>query len=259
MKIGQLLARDFSKPIEEIIKVNNADEEIVFTELTEYVPTDRIKDHYRRLLKAMVDAKSSPTEGIGVWISGFFGSGKSSLPKMSAMFLRIARAREAARRSFVKQLDDDHIARSVDWLTKSVPYEVFMFDVQVDLAVQTSAEQIAEVMYRVLLHELDYSEDYDIAELEIKLEAEGKLDAFLEACQNRFQKKWALVRKSAGKFSSASVLAHEIDPKTFLTETSFLDEVKARPVGSAHPAGYCREMLRSHGAPPAWQILHVYR
>jgi hypothetical protein len=231
MKIGQLLVRDFSKPIEEIIKVNNADEQIVFTELTEYVPTDRIKDHYRRLLKAIVDAKSTPTEGIGVWISGFFGSGKSSFAKNLGYVLanRTVLARPASD-LFVKQLDDDRIAQYVDWLTKNVPCEVFMFDVQVDLAVQTSSEQIAEVMYRVLLRELDYSEDYDIAELEIKLDAEGKLDALREACQKRFQKQWALVRKSSGKFSSASVLVHEVDPRTFPTETSFLDEVKARPL-----------------------------
>ena len=236
MKIGQLLARDFSKPIEEIIKVNNADEEIVFTELTEYVPTERIKDHYRRLLKAMVDAKSTPTEGIGVWVSGFFGSGKSSFAKnLGYVLANRTVLGKAASDLFVKQLDDKLVTEYVDWLTKGIPYEVFMFDVQVDLAVQTSAEQIAEVMYRVLLRELDYSEDYDIAELEMKLEAEGKLDTFLEACQKRFQKKWALVRKSAGKFSSTSVLAHEIDSKTFLTETSFLDEVKARPLARLTP------------------------
>jgi hypothetical protein len=80
-KIGELLERDFSKPIEEIIKVNNADEDLVYTELTEYIATDRIKDQYRRLLKAMADAPSVPTEGIGVWISGFFGSAKSSFAK----------------------------------------------------------------------------------------------------------------------------------------------------------------------------------
>ena len=51
-----------------------------------------------------------------------------------------------------------------------------MFDVQVDLSVQTNAERIAEVMYRVLLRGLDYAEDYDIAELEIELEREGKLE-----------------------------------------------------------------------------------
>lgn len=232
MKIGQLLERDFSKPIEEIIKVNNVDEQTVYTELTEYVATDRIKDHYRRLLKAMVDAKSTPTEGIGVWISGFFGSGKSSFAKnLGYVLANRTVLGTAASELFVKRLEDGGIAQYVDWLVSNVPCEIFMFDVQVDLAVQTSGEQIAEVMYRVLLRELGYSQDYDIAELEIKLEAEGKLDALKKACERRFNQDWARVRKGAGKFSSASKLLHDIDPKNF-GETSFLDEVKARPVAS---------------------------
>jgi hypothetical protein len=231
MKIGQLLERDFSKPIEEIIKVNNADEQTVYTELTEYVATDRIKEHYRRLLKAMVDAKSTPTEGIGVWISGFFGSGKSSFAKNLGYVLanRVVLGKPASE-LFVKQVRDDGISQYVDWLNKNVPYEVFMFDVQVDLAVQTSAEQIAEVMYRVLLRELDYAEDYDIAELEIKLETEGKLDALKQACLQRFQQEWQRVRKGAAKFSRTSALVHDIDPSSFTSPTSFLDEVKARPM-----------------------------
>jgi len=230
MKIGQLLERDFSKPIEEIIKVNNVDEQTVYTELTEYVPTDRIKDQYRHLLKAMVDAKSTPTEGIGVWISGFFGSGKSSFAKNLGYVL--ADRQVLGKRSgelFINQLKDTRITEYVNWLTANVPCEIFMFDVQVDLAVQTSAEQIAEVMYRVLLRELDYAEDYDIAELEMKLETEGKLDALKQACQQRFHQDWARVRKGATKFSRASTLLHDIDPENF-SETSFLDEVKARPI-----------------------------
>jgi hypothetical protein len=229
MKIGQLLERDFSKPIEEIIKVNNADEQTVYTELTEYVATDRIKEHYRRLLKAMVDAKSTPTEGIGVWISGFFGSGKSSFAKNLGYVLanRVVLGKSASE-LFVKQVRDDRISEYVDWLNKNVSYEVFMFDVQVDLAVQTSAEQIAEVMYRVLLRELDYSEDYDIAELEIKLETEGKLDALKQACLQRFQQDWQRVRKGAAKFSRTSTLLHDINVTP--SPTSFLDEVKARPL-----------------------------
>jgi hypothetical protein len=229
MKIGELLERDFSKPIEEIIKVNNADEQTVYTELTEYVATDRIKEHYRRLLKAMVNAKSTPTEDIGVWISGFFGSGKSSFAKNLGYVLanRVVLGKPASE-LFVKQVKDNDIDNYVDWLKKNVPYEVFMFDVQVDLAVQTSAEQIAEVMYRVLLRELDYSDDYDIAKLEIDLETEGKLDALKQACLKRFQQDWQRVRKGAAKFSRTSMLLHDINVTP--SPTTFLDEVKARPV-----------------------------
>jgi len=229
--IGKLLERDFSKPIEEIIKVNNADEEIVHAELSEYIATDRIKDQYRRLLKAMADAPSVPTEGIGVWISGFFGSGKSSFAKnLGYVLANRSVLGEAASEVFVRQLKDKQVTDYVQWLNQKIPSEVFMFDVQVDLAVQTNAEQIAEVMYRVLLRELDYAEDYDIAELEMKLESEGKLEAFKEACQSRYRQDWRSVRKGAAKFSRASAILHEIDKKSAPTETAFLEEVKARPI-----------------------------
>lgn len=79
--IGYLLARDLNQKIEEIIKVDQTDEQSVYTEITEYVATDRIKDQYRDLLRAIAEAPADPHEGIGVVISGFFGSGKSSFAK----------------------------------------------------------------------------------------------------------------------------------------------------------------------------------
>src|SRR3954453_11097153 len=79
--IGNLLTRDLSRKIEEITQVDQVDEESVYSEVTEYIATDSIRDHYATLFKAVADAPSEPHEGIGVWISGFFGSGKSSFAK----------------------------------------------------------------------------------------------------------------------------------------------------------------------------------
>src|ERR1700674_1501895 len=79
--IGDLLKRDLSRKIEEIIQVDQADEQSVHDEITEYVATDSIREQYHHLLKAVAEAPSEPHEGIGVWISGFFGSGKSSYAK----------------------------------------------------------------------------------------------------------------------------------------------------------------------------------
>ena len=79
--IGELLSRDLGRPIEEIIKVDQDDEQSVYDEITDYIATDRIKDQYQGLFRAIADAPSEPTEGVGVWISGFFGSGKSSFAK----------------------------------------------------------------------------------------------------------------------------------------------------------------------------------
>src|SRR6266850_2957885 len=79
--IGDLLERDLSRKIEEIIQVDQADEQSVYDEITEYVATDSIREQYHQLFRAIAEAPSEPHEGIGVWISGFFGSGKSSFAK----------------------------------------------------------------------------------------------------------------------------------------------------------------------------------
>src|SRR3954462_11295919 len=79
--IGELLSRDLGRKIEEIIQVDQADEQSVHAEITEYVATDSIRDQYHQLLRAVAEAPSGPHEGVGVWVSGFFGSGKSSFAK----------------------------------------------------------------------------------------------------------------------------------------------------------------------------------
>ena len=79
--IGDLLTRDLSRKIEEIIQVDQADEQSVHAEITEYIATNSIREQYYDLLKAVAEAPSDPNESVGVWVSGFFGSGKSSFAK----------------------------------------------------------------------------------------------------------------------------------------------------------------------------------
>src|SRR5215467_9070323 len=79
--VGDLLTRDLTRKIEEIIQVDQADEQSVYAEITEYIATDSIREQYHELLKAIAEAPSEPHESVGVWVSGFFGSGKSSFAK----------------------------------------------------------------------------------------------------------------------------------------------------------------------------------
>jgi hypothetical protein len=214
--IANLLARDLSQRIEEIIKVDQADEPTVYAELTEYVATDRIQDQYRELFRAIADAKTKPHEGIGVWISGFFGSGKSSFAKnLGYVLANRSVLGQPAAELFKAQLGDAGTANWIDFVNLQIPSEVVMFDVSVDRAVRRSTEKIAEVMYTVLLRELDYAEDYDVAELEIELEAENKLDLFAARCQEMYGLEWRKVRKGAQKISRASALLHSLDPSTY--------------------------------------------
>jgi hypothetical protein len=233
-RIADLLDHDFSRPIEEI-EVDNDDRDTVFTELTEYIATDRIKAEYERLLSAMAAAPKSPNEGVGVWISGLFGSGKSSFVKNLGYVLANREVLGASASSlFLKQVESKRAAECVEFLNRGVPYEIFMFDVQVEVSteakvVQTGAEQVSEVMYRVLLRDLDYAQDYDISELEIELEKAGRLAAFQDLCRAEYREEWRKIRIGNQNLARSSALLHRLDPRTYASTDTWLDIVMARP------------------------------
>jgi len=225
--IGDLLARDLRQKIEEIIKVDQTNEQTVYTEITEYVATDRIRTQYYELFHAIADALSDPYEGIGVWVSGFFGSGKSSFVKnIGYVLTNRAVLGKPASGLFEAQLSDKHITELVDFINVRIPTEVIMFDVSVDRAVKRSTERIAEIMYTVLLRELDYAEDFDIADLEIELEKEGRLDKFMARYTERYHEEWRRGRKGALKISRASAVLHDIESETFPTVESWSQSLR---------------------------------
>ena len=84
--IKDLFANDVARPIEEVIKVDQTDEEIIKFEIDEYVVTDAIARTTPRSSTSSRDP-NKPREGVGVWVSGFFGSGKSSFAKMLGLAL----------------------------------------------------------------------------------------------------------------------------------------------------------------------------
>lgn len=225
--IGDLLDRDLSQQIEEIVKVDQADEQAVHTELTEYVATDRLRGQYRSILNAIADSRANPHEGIGVWVSGFFGSGKSYFAKNLGYVLSNHEVLgESASELFKRQVEDQRVADFLDVINTQIPCEVIMFDVSVDTAIRHSTEQIAEIMYSVVLRELDYATDFEVAELEIELEEEDRLEEFVELCQELHGRPWKQVRKGAQKISRASAVLHEIDPHTYPSAESWAESLR---------------------------------
>lgn len=87
---------------------------------------------------------------------------------------------------------------------------------------------LAELMYTVLLRELGYSEDFDIAELEIELESEKRLDEFIAKCKSLHNKEWNTIRAGAQKLSRASAVLHHLDPTTYPTADSWAHSQRNR-------------------------------
>ena len=58
--IGDILSRDLSKKIVEVIQVDQDKDEDLYSEITEYIATDSIKEQYATLLKAIAEAPADP-------------------------------------------------------------------------------------------------------------------------------------------------------------------------------------------------------
>ncbi|WP_437193266.1 BREX system P-loop protein BrxC [Planctomicrobium sp. SH527] len=227
--IGDLISRPLDRKIEEIIQVDQADEQSVHAEISEYVGTDSIRDQYHHLLKAVAEAPADPHESVGVWVSGFFGSGKSSFAKNLGYALqnRTVLGTNFAE-LFKQQLGDERISDLLDLINAKTPTEVILFEVAKEADTRKVTQRIAELMYTVLLRELGYAEDFDIAELEIELEAEGKLPEFIAICKSELKKDWETVRAGAQKVSRASAILHKLDDKTHTTADSWAHTLRNR-------------------------------
>src|SRR5438128_6468004 len=151
--IGDLLSRDLSRKIEEIIQVDQTDEQSVHAEITEYIATDSIREQYHDLLKAVAEAPSDPNESVGVWVSGFFGSGKSSFAKNLGYALenRTVLGSKFAD-LFKKQLvdpknTDTHISDLLDLINTKTPTQVILFEVAKEADTRKVTQRIAELIY----------------------------------------------------------------------------------------------------------------
>lgn len=229
MLIRDVLKRDLDEKIQEVIKVSQADGATVYNELTQYVATQSIRRHYRTLLKAIAEGQTEPTENNEVWISGFFGSGKSSFAKNLGYALSNPTVMGySAAELFKNALDDPQISALIDSINARIKTEVIMFDVSADRNMRQSSEQIAEIMYRVLLSDLGYASDYTIAELEIELEHAGVLEDFITRFENRFKQPWRKLRTSAQGINRASAILHEIEPSTYPSADSWANVAEQR-------------------------------
>ena len=67
---------DINRDINGVIKVAQDDDYSIVQELSEYVITKELRRHFDTFFTNYEKSIYTPTDKIGVWISGFFGSGK---------------------------------------------------------------------------------------------------------------------------------------------------------------------------------------
>ena len=92
MRIGNLFQKDIFRPINGVVKADQLDESSVWQELDEFVVTKELDQHFRRFFSSYLEAMDRTGDAdvagkIGVWVSGFFGSGKSHFIKVLSYLL----------------------------------------------------------------------------------------------------------------------------------------------------------------------------
>src|SRR5436309_7268856 len=86
MHIKTLFQKDIARPINGVVKADQLDASSVWQELDEFVVTRELDQHLRMFFSAYGEANHhhdpAVSGTIGVWGSGFFGSGKSHFIKV---------------------------------------------------------------------------------------------------------------------------------------------------------------------------------
>lgn len=73
MRIQNMFERDIDRNINGVIKIEQNDAEVIEQELSEYVVTTELQGHFATFFDAYERALDTPTDKMGVWISGSLG------------------------------------------------------------------------------------------------------------------------------------------------------------------------------------------
>ena len=231
MQIKQLFdpAKGIDRAIEKVITYGADAETRLKSEISEYVATDSIEEHFYDLLSKMQLAMEQGGENeVGVWVSGFYGSGKSSFTKY--LGLAFDDSIEVEGRPFIDHLKDRLTkAQTKSLLTtvsKRFPAAVIMLDLASEQVAGATMEDVATVLYYKVLQWAGYSRNLKVAAFERKLQKDGRYDEFLGIFKTYTEgEDWKSLQNDELVVDGLiPTIAHEMYPQLFKTENSFTTE-----------------------------------
>lgn len=222
MRIVDIFRHDLSREIKEVIKVDDADVEDVAQEIREYVVTEHIHDAFVELLDHYQESIQKPTEVVNAWISGFFGSGKSSFAKVLGYILADPDLGGiSASNLFASRLATQEIRALLNTIHTQAPTFAVFVDLSASRNVAKEGESVVLPLYRELLTQLDYARNLALAELEITLEADRELDDFVAAFHEATGHDWRARRDKALALNEASKALNYLKPGTYPSPDSY--------------------------------------
>ena len=201
MQIEQILAKDIDRPLDGVVKASSSAQ--LETEVREYVVTDEVAKHLTDLLEAYTHP--GQPESNGVWIAGFFGSGKSHLLKMLAYLLGDVDGAGIARADVVEAFLEkvpahEAILRGALERSAAIPSRSLLFNIdeKVDKNEKNQPDALLKVFVQVFYEAAGYfGKTPYIARFERDLAGLGVFDRFKEAFAGIYGKPWEQGRELA--------------------------------------------------------------
>lgn len=129
MQLRKMFYKDIERDIKGVIKIGQEDDINVFQELDEYVVTNELSKHFSDFFEAYQKGVIGRTDKMGVWISGFFGSGKSHFLKILSYLLDNKEVKEKKSVAYFDDKIDDPMVLADMKSAGDVTTDVMLFNI----------------------------------------------------------------------------------------------------------------------------------
>jgi len=218
-------SKNIYRTIEKVITYNVSREEQLKAEIFEYVVTEKIEENLEKLLTKMQMAMDVGGQNeVGVWVSGFYGSGKSSLTKYLGMAFddRVKIDGIPFIQHFQNRLHKPQTKALLSTVAKRFPAAVILLDLASEMLAGATMEEVSTVLYYKVLQWAGYSRNIKVAAFERKLKKDGRYEEFRNHIQDIVGVKWNEVQNDLLVVDTViPEIAHQMYPSLFKTPSSF--------------------------------------
>ena len=232
MKFKDLYEKGLERKVNPAVSASDLSDDTVLTEITEYVFTPEL---IANLYKILQNVKDNQGSHVGIWINGYFGSGKSHFLKYAGYCLsNIGIHRDLAFERFYEAtqemmhsdqdttvLDQEGVSLSEikalqNWYVNKADVEMILFNIgDVHDANANQATAFTTIFWNQFNARRGYN-SFNLAMaqyLEKALDDDGKFQEFKEYVKNKgYDWERNISRFAAGRLDLALQMAKEVDP-----------------------------------------------
>ncbi|MDY0221505.1 MAG: BREX system P-loop protein BrxC [Desulfobacterium sp.] len=219
MLIQNIFTKDISRPINGVVKADQLNESVVWQELDEYVVTRELDRHLRTFLSSYLGGADNPNDPIlagrmAVWVSGFFGSGKSHFIKILSYLLgnRAAYSPDGSSEKkavdfFSDKIKDPMLLGDIR-RTAAIDADVILFNIDSRADATDGRSTILSVFWRLFNESQGFcSNSLPLAEIERYLSIKGKYEEFKTRFKEIYGSEWENERDAYSLFQDEIVEA----------------------------------------------------